>query len=121
MCWSPGPHTRTKVQCITRLSHFTMLNSRKLSAQAYRSTTDRWNFRQRSPGCQNGFMKRSTKLIACLALLNGSLAFYGCGGSQTNTTAQENPSLSGSANRVNPSGSLSSGDADFIQKAAKGG
>lgn len=66
-------------------------------------------------------MKRSTKLTACLALLNGSLAFYGCGGSQTNRPAQENPSLSGSANRVNPSGSLSPGDADFVQKAAKGG
>jgi putative membrane protein len=39
--------------------------------------------------------------------------------------AQENPGStageSGSANRVNPSGSLSSADADFIQKAAKGG
>jgi putative membrane protein len=66
-------------------------------------------------------MKRSTKLFACLALLNGTLAFYGCGGSQTNTTAQENPSPSGSANRVNPAGILSPGDAAFIQKAAKGG
>ena len=67
-------------------------------------------------------MKRSTnKLIACAAVLSGSLAFYGCGGSQTNTTAQENPSSSGSANRVNPSGNLSSADADFVQKAAKGG
>ena len=66
-------------------------------------------------------MKRSTKLIACLALLNGSLAFYGCGGSQTNTAAQENPSSSGSANRVNPAGNLSPADADFVKKAAKGG
>jgi putative membrane protein len=71
-------------------------------------------------GAITEFMKRSTKLIACLALLNGSLAFYGCGGSQTNTTAQENPSSSGSANRVNPSGTLSPDDAEFVQKAAKG-
>src|ERR1700730_7661110 len=67
-------------------------------------------------------MKRSTnKLIACAAVLSGSLAFYGCGRSQTSTTAQENPgstaSPSGSANRM----TLSSDDADFIQKATKGG
>ncbi|MCU1274495.1 MAG: outer membrane protein, partial [Bryobacterales bacterium] len=70
-------------------------------------------------------MKRSTKLIACAAVVSGSLAFYGCGKSQTSTTAQENPgsaaSPSGSANRTNPSGTLSSNDADFIRKAAKGG
>jgi putative membrane protein len=72
-------------------------------------------------GARKKFMKRSIQFIACLALLNGSLAFYGCGGSQPYTTAQETPSSSGSANRVNPSGTLSPGDADFVQKAAKGG
>src|SRR6476660_8047591 len=66
-------------------------------------------------------MKRSTKLFACVALLSGSVAFYGCGRSQTTTTAQENPSSTGSANRVNPAGKLSADDADFVQKAAKGG
>src|ERR1700730_2524679 len=66
-------------------------------------------------------MKRSTKLFTCVALLSGSVAFYGCGRSQTTTTAQENPGSSGSANRVNPSGNLSPADAEFIQKAAMGG
>jgi putative membrane protein len=66
-------------------------------------------------------LKRSTKLIACAAVLSGSLTFYGCGKSQTSTTAQENPSGTGSANRTSPSGTLSSDDADFVQKAAKGG
>jgi len=70
-------------------------------------------------------MKRFTKLIACAAMLSGSLAFYSCGRSQNSTSAQENPSSapspSGSANRTNPSGTLSSDDADFIRKAAKGG
>ena len=66
-------------------------------------------------------MKRSIKLFACAALLSGSLAFYGCGRSETTTTAQESPSSTGSANRVNPAGNLSSADADFVKKAAKGG
>ena len=60
-------------------------------------------------------MKPPIKLIACMALLVGSLAFYACGRSQATASA------SGSADRVSPFGKLSSGDADFIQKAAHGG